>query len=174
MNFLSCKPMTAFVIEDAIRLLVSRFPRERWKKPSLFHSIRVGSALYLRWQSEEICLAGLFHDALEDTPITEEELREKYGEWVAWAVKANSKDISLPKEEILQDIVNRCTLHSEGALIVKSADVLDNFAYYSRRKKEWDTSAEEEIHRCRNIATIITENLPPQYTDSIFTELQHI
>ena len=166
--------MTAFAIEDAIRLLVSRFPRERWKKPSLFHSIRVGSALYLRWQSEEICLAGLFHDALEDTSITEEELTEKYGEWVAWAVKANSKNLSLPKEDILEDIVRRCVLHSEWALIVKSADVLDNFAYYSRRKKEWDTSAEEEIRRCQNIATMILENLPTQYTDSIFAELQYI
>lgn len=163
--------MTAFVIEDAIRFFVSIYPKERLKKPSLFHSIRVCSYLYLEWYSQDICLAGLLHDVLEDTSISEEVLLNSYWEWVSWAVKANSKNISLPKEEILQDIVNRCIVHSEGALIVKSADVLDNFAYYNRCRDEGSEIAESEILRCRKIAKMIIDNLPVDYTDKIFKDI---
>ncbi|MFZ4462036.1 MAG: hypothetical protein ACOYN2_06130 [Patescibacteria group bacterium] len=76
-------------------------------------------------------MAGLLHDAIEDTTITEDEITKLYGKHTAEIVVANSKDTSLPKEEILQDIVTRCADHSEDALIVKSADVLDNFAFYT-------------------------------------------
>ena len=82
--------------------------------------------------------------------------------------------MSLPKENLLQDIVNRCALHSEGALIVKSADVLDNFAYYMRCQIEGSEIAESEILRCRNIARMIRDTLPTEYTDPIFNEIAGI
>lgn len=156
-----------------MRFFVAHYPTERLKKPSLFHSIRVGSYLFLQWYSKEICIAGLLHDALEDTSLTEEILKNTYGDWIAWAVKASSKNITLPKEEILQDIVKRCALHPEWALIVKSADVLDNFAYYTRCKEEWN-EIEGEILRCRNIAKIIVEVLPSNYTDKIFKTIAEL
>jgi hypothetical protein len=82
--------------------------------------------------------------------------------------------MSLPKEEILQDIVNRCALHSEGALIVKSADVLDNFSYYSRCKNEGSEIAESEILRCRKIAKMVIDNIPVDYSDKIFKDIANL
>ena len=82
--------------------------------------------------------------------------------------------MSLSKEKVLQDIVNRCALHSEGALIVKSADILDNYAYYTRCKIERSEIAESEILRCRNIARMIRNTLPVGYTDPIFSKIAKI
>jgi (p)ppGpp synthase/HD superfamily hydrolase len=44
--------------------------------------MRVGSYLFLHGYSEEICVAGLLHDVLEDTPISEENIGMIFGEWV--------------------------------------------------------------------------------------------
>ena len=41
-------------------------------------------------------------------------------------VKVNSKNHSLPKEEILENIVKRCSHYGIHAMIVKVADVYDN------------------------------------------------
>lgn len=165
--------MTWFIVENAIRLLTIAYPTEKQKKPSLFHSMRVGSYLFLDWYSEEICVAGLLHDSLEDTPISENVIRTEFGEWVLGAVKANSKNPNVPKEDVLIDIVRRCIAHSEWALIVKSADVLDNFAYYSRCKDE-GMDVESELIRCWKIAHLITGNLPKGYIDPIFAPIREL
>ncbi len=39
--------MIGFKLEKALRLLVEYYPKEDQKKPSLFHSIRTGTYLYI-------------------------------------------------------------------------------------------------------------------------------
>jgi hypothetical protein len=48
--------MQGFKFEDAMRLLVSHFPKET-KKPALFHSMRVGTYLWNNNYSEDIQIA---------------------------------------------------------------------------------------------------------------------
>jgi (p)ppGpp synthase/HD superfamily hydrolase len=61
-----------------MKLLVSYFPQEPMKKPTLFHSLRVGTYLWNNGYSEDIQIAGVLHDALEDTDMPERIIQEKF------------------------------------------------------------------------------------------------
>ncbi len=104
------------------------------------------------------------HDSIEDTRILESEIAERYGPGVATIVRANSKNSSLPKDQILEDIVNRCAACSKEAMIVKAADVLDNYAYYLRRY-ETDPAILPEIERCQYLARLIAKYREEHWQD---------
>ena len=58
-------------------------------KPVLLHSIRVGFHLYELGYSEDIVLAGLLHDILEDTKTSKSDLQDKFGVKITQMVFAN-------------------------------------------------------------------------------------
>ncbi|MEA3304283.1 MAG: HD domain-containing protein [Patescibacteria group bacterium] len=128
--------MSGFLTEEAIQFLVQYYPIIPQKKPALFHSVRVASYMYINGYSEDLCVAGLLHDAIEDTPITKEMIAEKYSYYIADIVEANSKNLSLPKEEILEDIVQRCSQYGQDAMIIKIIEVYDNYLFYTRQIQE--------------------------------------
>ena len=66
--------MEWFLFEKAVLEFAKYFPKESQKKPFFYHSIRVWVFLWNQWYSEEIQIAGLLLDALEDTDISEKEL----------------------------------------------------------------------------------------------------
>jgi (p)ppGpp synthase/HD superfamily hydrolase len=157
-----------FQFEKALRLLLKHFPNEILKKPTLFHSVRVWSYLWYQGYNEDLQIAGLLHDALEDTDITEWEIEKEFGIYVLSIVKANSKDMNLDKSERMEDIVRRCAELWEDALIVKMADIYDNFIFYSR---EWNIP---EIERCQNLARLVDKYKNQKYIDSIFHKIAEI
>ncbi len=160
--------MIWFEIEKALKLLVEYFPIDEQKKPALFHSIRVCTYLYNNWYPEYLCIAWLLHDALEDTELPEETIRKFFGENVLEIVKANSKNMDLPKEQRLEDIVKRCVLNWEWALIVKMADVYDNFEFYIRE------GISKEIDRCKILAELIKKFRNVEWDDNIFNKINKI
>ena len=97
--------MEWFLFEKAVLEFVKYFPEETQRKPFFYHSIRVWVFLWNQWYSEEIQIAGLLHDTLEDTSISEKEVENLFWKKVLQIVKVNSKNLSLTKEEILEDIV---------------------------------------------------------------------
>ena len=76
--------MTWFKFEKAMKLLVSYFPEEPMKKPTLFHSLRVWTYLWNNWYSEDLQIAWLLHDALEDTNIPENIISDNFWEYVLY------------------------------------------------------------------------------------------
>lgn len=152
-------------LENAIRFLVSKFPdASELMKPTAFHSIRVGTYLYENWYNKIICLAGILHDILEDTDVTEEEIKDVYGIEVFTLVLANTKDMNIADKDIRnKDLILRC-VQSQDALIVKCADIMDNYKY---RTRHWNT---KEIERARNFAKMIKDTIPPSFDDKIFWE----
>jgi hypothetical protein len=42
----------------------------------------------------------------------------------------------VPKEEVNSELIFRCANTSQDALIIKAADVIDNFEYYSNLSDE--------------------------------------
>ncbi len=154
--------------EQAVRLMAEHFPLsdETSRKPRLFHIIRVGTYLYENDYSDNIVIAGVLHDALEWSTITEEMLRKDYGDTVVELIKTNTKDDSIKiGKEKTDELIKRCTAHSEDALIVKTADILDSFKWYSSQNNEG------ELEYCMNNAIAITKYKPKHYTDKIFTKL---
>jgi guanosine-3',5'-bis(diphosphate) 3'-pyrophosphohydrolase len=68
----------------------------------------------------------LLHDTLEDTATTLEELQERYGNEVAAAVLALSKNERLPKKERMPDSVARTKPLQKEVAMVRLADRITN------------------------------------------------
>lgn len=159
--------MEWFLFEKAVLEFIKYFPEETQRKPFFYHSIRVWVFLWNQWYSEEIQIAGLLHDALEDINISENTIENLFWKNVLQIVKANSKNLSLPKEEILEDIVKRCSDYGIDAIIVKIADVYDNFLFYKK------ISNIPEIERCKKLANLILK-YKQNYNDKISKFLEEI
>ena len=120
------------VIERSIRYLVHSFESSGDNpKPVILHSTRVGMALYDRGYQKHIVISGLLHDLLEDTDVTSEAIRLKFGKDVANVVEATSFNEDI--DDYLErhyDIYKRCFEMGQSAVVVKAADILDNSDYY--------------------------------------------
>ncbi|WP_424932161.1 HD domain-containing protein [Amaricoccus macauensis] len=77
-------------------------------------------------EDEELLIAALLHDVVEDTPITAEQLAAEFGDRVARIVTENSDDMSLPKDERRRRRIAAMPHKSLDARIVKTADVISN------------------------------------------------
>lgn len=156
--------------EKAVRLLVEHMPlsEEGSRKPILFHGIRVGIYLYRKGYPRDTVLAGVLHDAIEWSDITEETLRNGFGENVLRIVLANSKDRSIEdSDKRVDDMIDRCIAEGEGALIVKSADTIDSFEHYTKTGNQKELSG-----HCMKTTEAIFRNLPADFHDLIFEELR--
>lgn len=155
--------------ETAVRLLVEHFPvsDETSRKPVLFHDIRVGVYLYENGYDEDIVLAGLLHDALEWSTAPKQILIDEFGENVVRLVLASTKDDSIEdKYEKTKELIVRCVSNGEEALIVKAADILDSFKWYSEQENV------DQLKYCLRNANAIFSYKPDTFDDKIFTELQ--
>jgi len=155
--------------EKAVRLLVEHFPisDEKSRKPVLFHDIRVGVYLYENGYAEDIVLAGLLHDAIEWSSATEKMLRDKFGDNVVKLVLASTKDDSITnKDKKTTELIKRCLKNGHDALIVKTADILDSFKWYSSQDNK------EELQYCMRNANAILKYKPDDFNGKIFNELK--
>lgn len=79
---------------DAVEF-AARAHREHYRKgtkiPYIAHLISVAKILIDYDCTEEIIVAGILHDTVEDTPVTLEDIRESFGERVASLVEAASE-----------------------------------------------------------------------------------
>lgn len=155
--------------EKAVRLLVQCMPQseEGSRKPVLFHGIRAGVYLYEREYPQDIVIAGVLHDILEDSEITEQKLREEFGENITRLVRASTKNDAIPdKKEQTRELIQRCAKNGEAALIVKAADILDSFKWYTSQNNE------EELRYCMRNANALFVYKPDEFRDKIFDELR--
>lgn len=72
------EPMTESLFTRAEQLVAARIPgtRKGSDKPAYMHSFDVRDLLRAEGYSEEVCLAGLLHDVIEDSETTFAELEE--------------------------------------------------------------------------------------------------
>lgn len=155
--------------EEAVRLLVKYLPlsEERSKKPVLAHDIRVGVYLYENNYSRNVVLAGLLHDMLEFSEVGEQIIKDEFGENVLSMIRANTKDLTIENsDERIEDLIKRCAESGEEALIVKTADTLDSFKYYTK------TNNRVELEYCRKNAEAILKYKPDNIKDLIFDKLK--
>lgn len=155
--------------ERAVQLLAERRPLadENSRKPALFHDIRVAVYLYERNYSPTVVLAGLLHDAIEWYGISEEALRKEFGDYVAAIVVACTKDDSIKdQKEKIEKIINQCVVAGKDALIVKAADIVDSYQWYTK------TENESELQYCSRNAEAIFRLKPATIEDPLFDDLR--
>jgi len=85
------------------------------------HACRVAEALRLQDYDDDVIVAGLLHDVVEDSDVTVADLIPVFGERVANAVDA----VTRREGELYFDFVRRAAAHPDGRH-VKHADVRDN------------------------------------------------
>ena len=118
------------LIFDAIEY-AAQAHREHFRKgtniPYIIHPIGVAKILIEYDCAEEIIIAGLLHDTVEDTAVTLEAIRARFGETVAGLVEAASE----PDKSDTWERRKRHTLESlktapMEVLLLSCADKLDN------------------------------------------------
>ncbi len=123
--------------------------------------------MYEKGYSRDMVLAGVLHDILEDTEVTEKELTDGFGDTVLRLVRACTKDDSISDEPSrTEELIKRCAENGEDALVVKAVDILDSFKYYTEENNM------DEVQYCMRNANAILQRKPENSTDSIFTELE--
>ncbi len=101
--------------------------REEKDLPYVLHPMAVGIILAKLNSSEEVIIAGLLHDVIEDTDFEKDDIKEKFGKKVANLVdEVSEKDRDLPYAERKQRAAAKLLEVSDQAVMVKAADVLSN------------------------------------------------
>lgn len=99
--------------------------------PYITHPLSVGLILARAGASEEVIIAGILHDTIEDSipekKVTREMLAGRFKEEVAALVASVSEtDKSLSWEERKKEALTHIATFSNGSLLVKSADIISN------------------------------------------------
>ena len=95
--------------------------------PYSTHLFGVARILKAANYEDDIVVAGLLHDVLEDTDATEEEVGELFGDNILTLVKAVSEpDKSLNWEQRKQHMINQIKYLNEGALAIFLAEKIQN------------------------------------------------
>ena len=124
-------------IQNAIRFSIKTheiYQKQKRKGkniPYITHPLSVGLILSRSGASEEVIIAGILHDTIEDSipekKVTREMLEKRFGEEVASLVASVSEtDKSLSWEERKKEALAHIGTFSHGSLLVKSADIISN------------------------------------------------
>ncbi len=142
-------------IKDAIRLAVETHEINQKQKrkggdtvPYITHPLTVGLILARAGASEDVIIAGILHDTIEDSikekKVTREMLAEQFGETVAALVESVTEmSKGLPWEERKGEALKHIETFSHESILLKSADVINNLtelqdSYKREGEKLWE------------------------------------
>jgi len=100
--------------------------RRNVNEPYIMHPLRVSKLIYDITGDLRLAAAGVCHDTLEDTRITEEELAGRLHPEIARLVKTVTKRKDVPKAESEREFLNRYRSANIDTVILKLADRFDN------------------------------------------------
>ena len=95
-------------------------------------------------EDEDVLIAALLHDTLEDTATDYDEIEATFGERVATYVVLLTKNVMLPKKAREEDYARRLSAAPEPVMIAKMADLYDNLSDRVHSPKLRKTSATAE------------------------------
>jgi guanosine-3',5'-bis(diphosphate) 3'-pyrophosphohydrolase len=96
------------------------------KVPYISHPAAVGMILLRGGFSEDVIIAGILHDVVEDTRFTAGDIEKKFGSRVRKLVEDVSEDKSLPWRQRKQAYLDHLHVASPDALAISAADFLAN------------------------------------------------
>jgi (p)ppGpp synthase/HD superfamily hydrolase len=95
--------------------------------PYIVHPLAVAKILIDAGCPEDVVVAGILHDTVEDTPLSLDEIRHTFGEVVARIVEgASEPDKSKPWEARKAHTIEFLRMASEAVLLVSCADKIEN------------------------------------------------
>jgi len=112
--------------------------------PYLIHPIRIISILraagFSEFEDEELMIAALFHDLLEDTETTFSDIESQFGHKIATIVE----ELSIPEKNNKIEWLESFNDASKEAKIIKMADRIDNIMDMNMWPKEKQKSYAEQ------------------------------
>lgn len=115
--------------ESALRLALQAHTNQTRKtdgSPYVIHPIMVAHLLTQHGAGEDVIVAALLHDVLEDTNVTAAEVSAIGGESVLKIVEAVSENKDLPWEERKEAYVHQVVQGGESVWLVSVADKIHN------------------------------------------------
>lgn len=116
-------------MDRAVQLAVTAHQGQRRKgkdMPYITHPVSVALTLAAAGCSEEIVIAGLLHDTLEDTEVRAEQIEEEFGAQVLAIVQSCTEDKRLTWAERKQHTVDSLPHQPLAVKLVVAADKLQN------------------------------------------------
>ncbi|WP_422484758.1 HD domain-containing protein [Gudongella sp. DL1XJH-153] len=117
-------------IKKAIRFAVKAHGDQMRKGtdfPYIEHPLHVGILLSKAGMGDEVVIAGILHDTLEDTDTTEDELRSEFGEEILKLIKLESEpDRTLPWNQRKNHTVEHLRNASRDVKMIALCDKLSN------------------------------------------------
>lgn len=105
-------------------------------KPVILHCFRIGEHLLELGYPDRVILGGILHDIIEDSDVTETMVEAEFGPKVSDLVAANTFDSTIrDKEKQFKEAFDRCLSTGKDALLVRSADIYQNFEFYNWGQK---------------------------------------
>lgn len=94
--------------------------------PYSYHIMSVGFLLLKAGFSDDVVIAGILHDVIEDCGVTKEEITNLFGENVAYIVSSVSEDKTIEWERRKQEYMNNVMNGSDDVKAVFAADKIHN------------------------------------------------
>ena len=94
--------------------------------PFILHPLAVGCLLGDAGEGEDVVVAGILHDTVEDTEVTLEDIRERFDENVATLVDGCSENKALSWKERKVNTIEFLKTASDKVCIVTCADKIHN------------------------------------------------
>ncbi len=108
---------------------------------STMNAVKLGALLEEPINWDLLICTAILHDTLEDTIATYEDIKGIFGQEIADAVSALTKNESLPFEEQMIDCIKRIKKQPKEVAIVKISDRLFNIR---DRVPSWDKERQEQ------------------------------
>lgn len=180
--------MFSYRIEQAIRA-AAVLHKDQVRKgdmpfPYITHLVSVAFMLHDYTDDENVIIAALLHDSVEDTDYTLEELQQDFGGTVRDIVaaisepKQNSKGNHLPWRERKRTYLKQLKSAPADALLVAAADKVHNMRmiveiYYDQPTallKDFGGTLEERLEQYQDLANIFNRRLQ----NDIIHEFNHV
>ncbi len=150
--------------QEAIKFAASRHQEKRpkvkgTKLPCVVHLCNVAMEIFMaaafttNFNLNYAIQVAILHDTIEDTTTTYDEIKEKFGEDIAIAVLALSKDKKLPKDQQIIDSLIRIKKLQKEVWAVKMADRITKL---QPPPAKW---TEKKINRYHKKSQIILDEL---------------
>ena len=109
-------------------------------KPVIFHSIKVALLLSKLGSDEDVLVASLLHDLIEDTDVTYKKLVKEFDKNTGDLVRVLSFNKNINNRNTRdKDEVNKVVKSGHNAVVIKASDFIDNSYFYYLADKKLQT-----------------------------------
>jgi len=161
MQYLSPKILKALEFASiAHRGQLRKFPAN---VPYISHLAAVSVILLNAKFGEDVVVAGLLHDLIEDTRVTPKDIQKNFGEYVLRLVLAVTENKSLPWAERKEKYLKQIEIAPLEAKAISAADLLanrlSNLAGLQAGENPWTRFSKQPVEYARRIFEIDQKRL---------------